>query len=333
MMTTYRLVGLAVWLACICPVMQGQHTLFVMNFSVNGEKQTKMGQTVAGIIEKGLSCCGCRYSIVQRFSVDNASTPGASLQQELATKQVDYLLQGDLNELPEHSNLYQLDYRIEERQTMSTIAVGTFKVHLDALLTAPSCETALAARLSLDNGLCKNKLLSPQALVGENIPLPDSGKKDNIRDELGGDSDGDGVINALDVEPYTPAGAMVDRSGRAVDPASFVYLKKVKEELLQDLPAFPEVTFEAEATVLPVTAQAALAQALTWLQRYPNMVVSIEGHDPTDAVRAYDRAKAVRAWFVKEQSMPAQRFRLRYDVNASYKPNVHLSFDLNATKF
>lgn len=336
MNTNYYALACALGLLLAALGAQAQPTLFVMNFTVNGEKETKMGQTVAGSVEQGLRCCGCQYTVIQRFSVERAGSPGPELDKALAQKEVDYLLQGDIHELSSDGLIYQVDYRIEERQTMSTVAVGTFEAHRDALLDAPSCETALSARFSLDDGLCKNKVISSRTLragksSGDAPPQRDSGQKTDISASLSGDDDGDGVINALDVEPHTAAGALVDRNGRAVDPSSFVYLKKVKEELKENLPALPWVDFEGTSTELPMDAQSALIQVATWMRHYPNMIVAIEGHDPLDGVRAYDRAKAVRRWLTENQGLQAQRFRLRYDVGSHYTPRVDLSFDLSAS--
>lgn len=333
--TTLWLVAIGV-LCHVSSLAQGR--LFVMNFTVNGEVATKMGQNVAGIIEQGLRCCGCRYAVVQRFGVLHASQPGPALAQELAAKEVDYLLQGDIHDLGDGA-LYQVDYRIEERSTLSTVAVGSFKAHRDALLDMPSCETALGARMSLDDGLCRQKVISDRPLVAQRRvvdkakPLQDSGVKVEIGAELAGDEDADGVINALDLEPNTPEGAMVDRSGRAIDPSAFVYLKKVKEELKDNLPTLPWIAFEEGATTVPVDAQAALAQVATWMRHYPSMIVSIEGRDPADMVKAYDRAKAIRRLLLEHHEVEAQRLRLRYDVAPTYASEVQLSFDLNASQF
>ena len=104
------------------------------------------------------------------------------------------------------------------------------------------------------------------------------------------DEDGDGVVDRLDRCPGTPTNTQVDVRGC-----------EIKEEI--DLPG---VNFETNSDRLVGGTEAALDDAATALNRYPEIRVEVAGHTDSDGAAEYNeglslrRARAVRDYLIRQ---------------------------------
>ncbi|MGH8074761.1 MAG: OmpA family protein, partial [Lysobacter sp.] len=120
----------------------------------------------------------------------------------------------------------------------------------------------------------------PATPLVQNCPTPEGDK---------GDSDGDGIINCLDLCPASEAGQTIGPDGCPV-PVSI------------DLKG---VTFGYDKATLGADAKAVLGEALEILQRYPDLKVEVAGHTDSRGDAKYNqslserRAKAVYDYLVE----------------------------------
>ena len=120
----------------------------------------------------------------------------------------------------------------------------------------------------------------PAIPLVQNCPTPEGDKAD---------SDGDGIINCLDLCPASEAGQTIGPDGCPV-PVSI------------DLKG---VTFAYDKADLGAEAKAVLAEALEILQRYPDLKVEVAGHTDSRGDAKYNqalserRAKAVYDYLVE----------------------------------
>ena len=120
----------------------------------------------------------------------------------------------------------------------------------------------------------------PATPLVQNCPTPEGDK---------GDSDGDGIINCLDLCPASEAGQTIGPDGCPV-PVSI------------DLKG---VTFAYDKATLGDEAKAVLSEALEILQRYPDLKVEVAGHTDSRGDAKYNqalserRAKAVYDYLVE----------------------------------
>ena len=120
----------------------------------------------------------------------------------------------------------------------------------------------------------------PATPLVQNCPTPEGDK---------GDSDGDGIINCLDLCPASEAGQTIGPDGCPV-PVSI------------DLKG---VTFAYDKATLGAEAKAVLSEALEILQRYPDLKVEVAGHTDSRGDAKYNqslserRAKAVYDYLVE----------------------------------
>lgn len=137
--------------------------------------------------------------------------------------------------------------------------------------------------------------------------------------DLKKDSDGDGVANHLDKEPNTPAGAIVDGSGRALDTdgdgvpdyKDDCPLEKGTAEL-NGCPAMGSATmsgvdniqFEYNSSVLRTSSYPTLDKVSSTLRSNKSSSIQLDGHASEEGTDAYnmqlsiDRANAVKTYLV-----------------------------------
>jgi outer membrane protein OmpA-like peptidoglycan-associated protein len=113
------------------------------------------------------------------------------------------------------------------------------------------------------------------------------------------DSDGDGVIDSLDMCPNTPAGMKVDANGCAIKTATIV---------------LHDINFQLDKSVLTPEAKLSLDRVAAGLKGQPTMDLKVEGHTDATGTAAHNlalskaRAAAAKKYLV-EQGIAASRLQ------------------------
>jgi OOP family OmpA-OmpF porin len=117
---------------------------------------------------------------------------------------------------------------------------------------------------------------------------------EGLVDELGRDSDGDGVSDKFDKCPNTPAGTVVDGSGCPI---------KFPEQAVAALGEYPAIQFEFDSYVLKTSSYPTLDRVSQDL-RNTGGSLTLEGYASSEGTEAYnlqlskDRANAVKNYLV-----------------------------------
>ncbi len=147
-------------------------------------------------------------------------------------------------------------------------------------------------------------------------------RPDDIDPRLLLDSDGDGVSDFFDKEPNSPAGSIVDGSGRVIDFDAFV--KQALSSGLACTEVFANVTFDTDKSVLSAEFKQVL-QNVAQLMNKNGCRLQLSGHADRRASDRYNlalskrRVEAVRDYLVKEAGLKDAN-KILYDYFGSFKP-------------
>ncbi len=175
------------------------------------------------------------------------------------------------------------------------------------------------------------------------------------------DADGDGVIDQLDREPNTPAGASVDTHGVSKDtdgdgvpdfrdkqlitpsecqpvdvdgvgkcpePECCKNIKASSETTVVNCPAdFPSVSFKGNASTLPADAKALLSSVAAKLKANPNCNITLNGYpEASKASQAVSqkRLDAVKLYLVQKEGISAERVSTNNEIGGGDKNTVDI---------
>lgn len=174
------------------------------------------------------------------------------------------------------------------------------------------------------------------------------------------DADGDGVIDQLDREPNTPAGAPVDSHGVARDtdgdgvpdykdkqlitpsecqpvdadgvgkcpePECCKNVKASAETVVNCPTDFPSVSFKGNATSLPANAKALLSSVASKLKANPNCNITLNGYpeaSKASQAASQKRLDAVKLYLVQKEGISAERISTNNEIGGGDKNTVDI---------
>jgi len=131
------------------------------------------------------------------------------------------------------------------------------------------------------------------------------------------DSDGDGVPDGLDKEPDTPKGELVNFQGVAIkqgdtDPTGPTE-KEIRNMILTDAAYFPSVFFVTNSAQVRSTSMEQLVRVAIAMQKNPELKINLTGHADARGSEAYNeklasrRAESVKNYLVRNLGVDAGR--------------------------
>ena len=131
------------------------------------------------------------------------------------------------------------------------------------------------------------------------------------------DSDGDGVPDGLDKEPDTPKGELVNYQGvtikQSTDETSGIKPEDIRREIITDAAYFPSVFFTTNSSQVKSGAMDKLVRVAIAMQKNPDLKVTVTGHADSRGSEAYNtklaqrRADAVKNYLVRNLGVSADR--------------------------
>jgi len=130
------------------------------------------------------------------------------------------------------------------------------------------------------------------------------------------DTDGDGVPDGLDKEPDTPKGELVNFQGVAIkqgNEAKGVDPKDITRAIVTDAAYFPSVFFTTNSAQAGSNAMDKLVRVAIAMQKNPDLKITLTGHADSRGSEAYNdklatrRAEAVKTYLVRNLGISESR--------------------------
>jgi len=159
-------------------------------------------------------------------------------------------------------------------------------------------------------------------------------KLEDLINNVGPDSDNDGVIDLRDLDPNTPTNTAVDFYGKALPIMTVKVDKRVIPEYIDDIPA---VYFDFDRTELDNDALITISKVATRMQKDPSILVEVRGYcdflgdityNEKLSIRRSERVKKelVNVWGIDADRIIANGKGKIIQPQIKYRPNRRCDF-------
>jgi outer membrane protein OmpA-like peptidoglycan-associated protein len=159
-------------------------------------------------------------------------------------------------------------------------------------------------------------------------------KLEDLINNVGPDSDNDGVIDLRDLDPNTPTNTAVDFYGKALPIMTLKADKRAIPEYIEDIPA---VYFDFDRTELDNDALITISKVATRMQKDPSILVEVRGYcdflgdityNEKLSIRRSERVKKelVNVWGIDADRIIANGKGKIIQPQIKYRPNRRCDF-------
>jgi len=298
---------------------QQKKDLYIIDFHNAKEYNSILGKNVANEFENSLQLCKGKYRIIPRMKYQRQLEEKTFeyTKRFLEKEGIDYVVYGDIFH-DDNSKHFTIEYIFEEVSTGSIILIETINFdHISKLVNASNRKEAIIDKLKNDEELCKRFSERP---IKPTIIDEDAVARTPLN-SMEQDDDNDGVPNVLDKEPNTPIGATVNERGEeqlsqakggssiSIQAKSQTpWQKKEEEAILKNIPDLPEIAFNDGESELNDGIYMKLDQMAQIMKSYPNIVVKMEGKDPSDETLTFERSKKIKDFLMKHYRIEEDKF-------------------------
>ncbi len=314
---------------------QQKKDLYIIDFHNAKEYNSILGKNVANEFENSLQLCKSKYRIIPRMKYQR-QLEGKTFEYTkrfLKKEGIDYVVYGDIFH-DDNSKHFTIEYIFEEVSNGSIILIETINFdHISKLVNASNRKQAIVDKLKNDEELCKrfSERPSKPTIIDEDAVAK---AEPNLIQK---DDDNDGVPNALDKEPDTPIGAIIDQRGVEImsnkGSNSNFWKEGEKGKIREMLPDFPEVSFNNGKSDLNDDAYMKIDQMAQLMKMYPIVILKLEGLDTENETLAFERSKKIKDFLVENYSIPENRFVIKGEINKEAKSKVVATIDLEKMNF
>lgn len=298
--------------------------VYVTSFVSQDEALNTVATEVSNDFQIVLNNCNKRFRVLDREKyiswIEEASSDSIDENRQLLQIQdLDYLVFGEVlfNQLKQK---YSIEYAFEEVNTGKILFIDNLIFDdIEAIQNRETRYKLIANRLTKEFDLCRKE----ERIVKSKM----TDVKASIKHELV-DDDKDGIPNLIDVERYSPKGALVNSRGRAYTEEELKLKekstnnKKTEAEkkqdemealLIQMMPDMPSISFLQYSNRVEEEAFTQLHQVAQVMEMYPAIRVIVKGNT-TEAseIIAYQRAYNTVTYLMKHYGIPQKRLILAY---------------------